>query len=283
MRILWVHAGGVGDFILSCPALECLAAEHTVEVAGLLERASLAVAGGLAARAHSLDATGFGSLWGTASARLRGFVSGFDRAVVWMRDDDGMIASGLRDCGVKEATCFPGLPPGNWPRHASEYYLERLGHARHAPFRLRVPPAPGQDVVIHPGSGSPNKNWPRERFQQLSESLTAQGRRVAWCLGPAEEALAPPEQCPSLRGLPLVELARVLAGARLYVGNDSGITHLAAAAGCPTIAIFGPTDPRVWAPRGEHVRVLQGPPWPDTEEVLQESSAVLAAIPFMGA
>jgi ADP-heptose:LPS heptosyltransferase len=54
----------------------------------------------------------------------------------------------------------------------------------------------------------------------------------------------------------LYELACWLAGASLYVGNDSGITHLAAAAGAPVVALFGPTDPAVWAPRGPRVRVV---------------------------
>ena len=60
-----------------------------------------------------------------------------------------------------------------------------------------------------------------------------------------------------------------LAGARVFLGNDSGITHLATAAGCPTVAVFGATDPRVWAPRGTHVTVLQGDPWPDVPTVIE--------------
>ncbi|HNT87980.1 MAG TPA: glycosyltransferase family 9 protein, partial [Candidatus Hydrogenedentes bacterium] len=71
-------------------------------------------------------------------------------------------------------------------------------------------------------------------------------------------------------------IAGILAGARLYIGNDSGITHLAAAVGCPTVAVFGPTDPTVWAPRGARVHVVAGDPWPDAEAVLRDARAVLA-------
>jgi len=56
----------------------------------------------------------------------------------------------------------------------------------------------------------------------------------------------------------LYELARWIAGARGYLGNDSGITHLAAAVGAPVVAISGPTEPAVWGPRGELVRVVHG-------------------------
>ena len=73
---------------------------------------------------------------------------------------------------------------------------------------------------------------------------------------------------PTLQRASLVELARELASARLYIGNDSGITHLAAAVGCPTIALFGPTDAAVWAPRGGHVTALTGSPFPKPSEVL---------------
>jgi ADP-heptose:LPS heptosyltransferase len=102
----------------------------------------------------------------------------------------------------------------------------------------------------------------------VAEELTRIGRRVVWCAGPAEEGLSLPANAERLPLGSLVALAERLANAKLYVGNDSGITHLAAAAGCPTVAIFGPTDPRVWAPRGPRVRVVQGQPWPETAVVM---------------
>ena len=75
---------------------------------------------------------------------------------------------------------------------------------------------------------------------------------VRWCRGPEDPPLDDAVEIGNL-----YELACWLARARLYIGNDSGITHLAAAVGTPVLALFGPTDPRVWAPRGEHVRVAR--------------------------
>jgi ADP-heptose:LPS heptosyltransferase len=106
-------------------------------------------------------------------------------------------------------------------------------------------------AVIHPFSGSTRKNWPLTRFQHLAGTLSAR-LPVAWCAGP-EEVLEGAVRFEDLR-----ELACWLAAARLYVGNDSGITHLAAAVGTPVVALFGASDPRVWAPRGERVRVVAG-------------------------
>jgi ADP-heptose:LPS heptosyltransferase len=75
---------------------------------------------------------------------------------------------------------------------------------------------------------------------------------VRWCAG-SEEKLED-----AVRIDNLYELACWLATARVYIGNDSGITHLAAAVGTPVVAIFGPTDPAVWAPRGDRARVVSG-------------------------
>jgi heptosyltransferase III len=105
----------------------------------------------------------------------------------------------------------------------------------------------GDYAVIHPFSGSPRKNWPLERFRGIGEKLMLP---VRWCAGP-EEALEG-----AVRFENLYELACWLAKARVYIGNDSGITHLAAAVGTPVVAIFGATDPAVWAPRGDRVRVV---------------------------
>ena len=95
---------------------------------------------------------------------------------------------------------------------------------------------------------------------------------VCWCAGP-EEPLAG-----ATRFDDLYELAQWLARARLYIGNDSGITHLAAAVGTPVVAVFGPTDPAVWGPRGDHVRVVhRAGGWPSVDEVLAAALQMLAS------
>jgi ADP-heptose:LPS heptosyltransferase len=124
-------------------------------------------------------------------------------------------------------------------------------------------------VVVHPGSGSKKKVWPLERFLDLVRYLQRHsGSRVLIVLGPAESMevqkvfqgiewdMGP--VAPILaKGLPLLELASVMHGCRLFIGNDSGITHMAAALGLPTVALFGPTDDKIWAPKGEKVLVVR--------------------------
>ena len=112
-------------------------------------------------------------------------------------------------------------------------------------------------TLIHPGSGSPRKNWPTERFVELSRRLDALGHRVAWIRGPAE-ADFPGEISPDrvIDRPSLQALAATLGQAKLYIGNDSGVSHLAAAVGAPTVVIFGPTNAAVWRPDGPRVQAL---------------------------
>lgn len=263
-RTLFVHTGGVGDFILACPALSCLVREGPVTLLGRRERLSLAVAAHLAVKAEDLSAADFESAFAGSSARLRQYLSEFERVIVWMRDEDGALRKALASVCRAEIEIHPGLPPESWDRHASQWYCHALGLAWPGSPQLAIAPsAETYDVIIHPGSGGKAKNWSLTNFVEVAEALLAQGRRMAWSLGPAEEDWAlsgqilPPES--------LVDRAARLAGAKLYIGNDSGITHLAAAVGCPTIALFGPTNPAVWAPLGNHVTVLMTP---TPEEVL---------------
>jgi ADP-heptose:LPS heptosyltransferase len=128
----------------------------------------------------------------------------------------------------------------------------------------RVNPAIQPLVVVHPGSGSPAKRWPVENFARLIDTMEGElGVRTVIVTGYAEADV--------LVGLhshldtatplvadnwPLLPTAALIARAAVFVGHDSGLTHLAAALGRPTVAIFGPTDPGIWQPRGERVTVV---------------------------
>jgi ADP-heptose:LPS heptosyltransferase len=143
-------------------------------------------------------------------------------------------------------------------------------------------------VAVHPGSGSAIKNWSVERLAALIEWLPSTvGASTLVLAGPADEdAVArllaqlstPP---PLVRDLPLPELAAVLQHADAYLGNDSGPTHLAAILGRPTLALFGPTDPALWAPRGPRVRVLRHAPLADlTPDIVLHALADLVRQPW---
>jgi heptosyltransferase III len=121
----------------------------------------------------------------------------------------------------------------------------------------------GQDVdepyaVIHAAPKFRYKQWTPAGWRALAEALRARGLAVAATGGPADRAYLDEvwRDAPDVRRLDgrlrWSEIAALLAHARLYVGPDTSVTHLAAASGCPTVALFGPTDPRLWGPWPAH-------------------------------
>lgn len=269
IRTLVIHTGGIGDFLLFCPCLKRLAEEGPIELAGSdRDRLNLAVVAGIAQTAHHLDDFDFASIFTTPTDRFTRFASRFDRAIVWMNDSNNEILNAFTVAGVRDVRVFPGLPPNDWTRHASAYYSECLGYEPLPPLLLSFETDDYvHDVLIHAGSGAAKKNWPIDRYVALAGALIDQGRIVEWIRGPAEERLHLPASANTLEVSSIVTLARHLTGTSLYIGNDSGVTHLAAACRCKTFAIFGPTDPHVWAPLGDHVTVISRMDWPSLEAV----------------
>ena len=115
-----------------------------------------------------------------------------------------------------------------------------------------------QYITIHPGSGSKKKNWEKENYAELIEKIGKE--KVKVLLGPAEETDIEfwknfiPENL--IVNPDFDEIIKIAERTKIYIGNDSGITHLFAATGIPVIAIFGPTSPDVWGPRGENVKII---------------------------
>ncbi|MBI3723092.1 hypothetical protein HY251_03935, partial [bacterium] len=122
----------------------------------------------------------------------------------------------------------------------------------------------GRFLIVHPGAGGKRKRWPAARFAEAAReardallSRESAPTEVLVLLGPAEldgprdPALALPGVARAVFEMPaLGELLGLLSLARAFLGNDAGVAHVAAALGTPTVALFGPTDPALWAPRG---------------------------------
>ncbi|MFI4987428.1 MAG: glycosyltransferase family 9 protein [Alphaproteobacteria bacterium] len=152
---------------------------------------------------------------------------------------------------------------------------------------LGLAAAPARGIVaLHPGSGGAAKCWPAERFAALAAAASERsGMTPVFLVGPADgsvwralKSALPHSLVPhALVERPLREVLALLSLARAYVGNDSGISHLAARA-CPTLALFGPSDPRVWHPLGQHVAVLRAPRGALARLSLGQALAGLAAL-----
>ncbi len=229
------------------PALEFLKAEYTEvwipsAVVPLIQFAD---------KVQALAATGiemFGIGRDVEDTRLLSRLCSFDQIVSWYGSKRVEFRAALQRLGV-ECVFHDALPSGDGNLHATDFFAAQVGAPAGLIPRLQVSPVQARgSVVLHPFSGSARKNWPLDRYRELATLLPGP---VEWLAGPEEQLVG------ALRIEDLGELARWLKGARAYVGNDSGITHLAAAVGVPTVAIFGPTEPKVWCPRGENVRMVR--------------------------
>ncbi len=118
-------------------------------------------------------------------------------------------------------------------------------------------------VIIAPGSGSIEKNWHIDNYKQLASRLKDRKADVLFVLGPTElermetlEIDTLKKIAPTISSLNIIELSELISTADVFIGNDSGVSHLAAAMGTPTIAIFGKTDPARYCPLGGCVRIV---------------------------
>ena len=265
-RRLVVRPGAIGDFIVSTPAIRSL---RTADFEVWTASAHLPLV--RFARARAIASTGL-DLLGIAEAdsRLLEILRGFDEIVSWYGANRPEFRELVRSLELP-FHFLDALPPVDGTEHAVDFYLRqttalRAGSPNPMP-RIDVPLQPRAGAILHPFSGSTRKNWPLERYREVAGALAAR-MPVDWCAGPQDEL---PEA--AIRIPDLYQLACRLSAAAVFIGNDSGIAHLAAAVGTPVVALFGPTAPRVWAPRGPKVRVLEG-----TEMAAIGAADVLAAV-----
>jgi ADP-heptose:LPS heptosyltransferase len=280
-RILVLRAGALGDTLLALPAITALrrlsGPSGEVELAGTEPAIQLALGRRLATGVHSIERARFRPLFQESAddTGLLSFLGGFALVVAW--SDPPHLRAKLSRLGIPLLSASPHPPAGV---HASDHLylsLARLGAAGPAPppeveldeesrlaareFLLRHGLCERRFIAIHPSSGSPRKNWPRDRFQRLARRLRGENQPFLWIEGEADRevvaALNGSVPAPVARDLPLTVLGSVLSSSAGFVGNDSGVTHLASAVNAPVIALFGPTDPRIWAPRGRKVLVVE--------------------------
>jgi hypothetical protein len=191
-------------------------------------------------------------------------LSTISHAVIFSSDDSSVLKN-VQNAGIGTILHHPPFPAHKIS--IVDYHLSLLNRVfdNQSYLTLKNGAVPGchSDLattwVIHPGSGSKKKNWPFKNFLQISSYIQNHGMKVLWVLGPADESIKPPSREPVLKNPALTDLAIILSCCKRYIGNDSGISHLAAATGCQSIVLFGPSDPIVWAPRGPRVKVLRSP------------------------
>ena len=282
-RILVIRGGAIGDFVLTLPAIKLLRDAHPrarLEILGYQHIAALAERRFYADAIRSIEYGALARFFAKGAELPRalvGYFASFDLVVSYLFDPDRIFEQNLTRCGVENfLACSPKIHAGEHATIQLARPLEQLGlilanrsttlypsAADHEFARAFYPTK--RTLALHPGSGSESKNWPLSNWIALVEKTLrahvdatllivggeADGRQLASLRANFSERVCFAEN------LALPRLAAVLERAAIYLGHDSGISHIAAAVGTPALLLFGPSDPAVWAPANANVRVLR--------------------------
>lgn len=284
-RAIVFHAGALGDFVLTWPLIRALAGAGWAPTVIAADSHAALARRCLGVHALSSERREVTAMWREhAAADIAGLAERWNallRPSAPARNDDGggvggvgLVISFAADerspAGLRwlanARRLFPAaetltVGPPSSPSRVQAW--ERFEVTRLGTPALRVERV--GPIALHVGAGSELKRWPLDRWMDLGRGLVADGHTPAYLAGEVErERMSADdrttfEQAGGRTLDRLDDLADALLGARAFIGADTGPTHLAAQLGLPTLALFGPTDPRVWAPAGPCVRVLAPP------------------------
>jgi heptosyltransferase-2 len=295
-RVLVIRGGAIGDFILTLPALKALrdaCPNAHIEILGYRHIAALAENRFYAQAVRSIEYGPLSSFFAKNSelpAELANYFASFDLIISYLFDPDRIFENNLHRCGVENLLCGPAKIAETAVHAARQLALpiEQLGIGVGDLTEKVFPSIDDRQfakgflqflqqpiLAIHPGSGSTEKNWPLENWIALfsrndgvplikdKRGQVGSAFSVVVISGEADgtEADALEREWKNrevrfAKNLPLPQLAAVLERS-IFLGHDSGISHLAAAAGANCVLMFGPTDPNVWAPRNKNVQILR--------------------------
>jgi heptosyltransferase-3 len=264
--LLVVHPGALGDVLAGISVLQ-LAKNRFPRLHVLCQEGI----GKVLFRLHLADKTWatesavFASLYGNPSEAAARFLNDHQAVLLLSMSPD--LKRAVQSVYSGPLHQISPQPPPSCRVHVADHLLSELRQIgllepgrQEAPARdLRRLNADPARILIHPGSGSRKKMWPFPHFLEVAHRLSEEGLQVEFLLGPAESYL---KAVVESSGIPIlltddlmVVLDRLLEAGAL-IGNDSGISHLSALVGVPTVAVFGPTDPSRWAPRGRSVAIV---------------------------
>ena len=287
--IIMMHPGSLGDVLLAVPAMVRLRTRfpgYRLALFAEVQVAKLLYACGVVDVWTSMEGPDCAGLFVDADAvngQVRTWLMDCDLAVAWMQGHDGILRRTLKALGVREVIVRSPFSTEILTAHQQDRFLETIDevssedegdvllkvtepvlHLGRACLEAVASLIRQPLVVIHPGSGSPHKCVAPETLLPVVVAVQRVGAIPVILEGPVDrepvERLLQLCQNPPivLKDLDLLTVAGVLAQAQLFIGLDSGITHMAGLMGLHMVALFGPTDPARWAPRGIHVTVVQG-------------------------
>jgi len=273
--LLIIHQGALGDVVMTFPAIIALRKKFgRLDIICQDQVGKLAARLGLVDKGYPLEAAYFATLFSKpVDKKIKAILAGYSTILLFSFASD--LKKSIRQ--ISDGRCFqiPPRPPAREKIHVTEFILKNLldyglletcdsYNQRFTRQAKLIPGTAGRvdslKILIHPGSGSIRKRWPLARFLELADILKKKGLRPGFICGPAEQDLADEfaKQNRPIHVLSeLTDLADLLESAGGYVGNDSGVSHLASFLGLPSVVIFGPTDPLRWRPPGARVEIVR--------------------------
>lgn len=270
MKTLLIRSGGMGDTALSMFAAQWLSSAMGRDVTVMFQRRHLEIAGLFGFNAVSEEECDFQSAFTAPSPRLVSALKPFESVVVIKKE-----AGELSKAATAEFVQVDPLPPLDCAIPYPMFIIQEAAKALVVNPPEKLPsltprikwrrPLSGH-LVFTVGSGSLAKSWPLRNFMKLIETARSAGfETFTAIMGPAEVERTPSvvEELESIGGISVLicpsihGIGTAIASASVFVGADSGVTHLAAMIGAPTVALFGPTNPAVWGPIGDHVTIIR--------------------------
>ncbi|NNE94237.1 MAG: glycosyltransferase family 9 protein [Verrucomicrobiales bacterium] len=286
-KILIIRGGALGDFILTLPSIQLIRdtlPDAQIEILGYPNVATLAESAGLADASRSIE-YGPLSLFFVPGASLPDdlvdYFQSFAVVISYLYDPDGYFESNVRKAGVDtylrgpyriDESTSPAVPASVQlarPLEQLALFLENPAVTLSLPADESHTKTNRRTIAIHPGSGSPSKNWSFEAWIDIVSRIqeaSAEPLHFLIVSGEAETGIIDQflEMFSGtglshfhLQNATLPDLATHLSRADLFLGHDTGVSHLAAACDIPCVLLFGPTNPAVWAPQNSNVEVIQ--------------------------
>jgi ADP-heptose:LPS heptosyltransferase len=272
--LLIIHQGALGDVVLTFPAIIALRQKFCrIDILCQGQLGNLAVKLGLIDKSYPLEAAYFATLFSKpVDEKIKNIMAGYTTILLISFSAD--LKRSLSQ--ITDSRCFliPSRPPARVKIHVTEFLFKNLveiGLFEAADSYDRIftrqrkqihgsgGPIDTSKIIIHPGSGSIRKRWSLTNFLDLADRLEKRGLQPTFVGGPAE-----PDLIAEIRNhdqqihtfSELADLVDWLESAGGYIGNDSGVSHLAAFLGIPSVVIFGPADPVRWKPLGPRVQIV---------------------------
>jgi len=280
------HDGAFGDTLLSLPCIGVIrkSAPH-IHIAGRRDVVCFLKEAGIADEVSSADSSLYSSLYTELlDEKMTSFLSGFDMSFIFTVNAESQLVKNIRSI-IPGTRAILTIPPKAGTEHAAQFRVKQCGYSEDAvqgKIAIRIPDkekmwateflreqgyaAAGHRLItVHPGSGGKKKCWSLQNYVALINSVMS--NPLFFCLvvsGPAEdvETLQILERLAlrykrimHVHDAPLSRVAALFERSDFYIGNDSGISHLAGIMRCSGAVLFGPTDPRLWKPIGDTLEV----------------------------